>query len=81
MSCPVSFGPGRLERVAGASISVFSIRGSKIESSLSSANISVPYFYQSGMGSSWNWKPQRLDAANGHMETVPNCGHFWGGWK
>lgn len=74
MSRPVSFGPGRLERVAGASISVVSIRGSKIESSLSSANISVLYFYQSGTGSSWNRKPQRLDAAieaeNGHV------GHF-----
>lgn len=85
MSCPVSFGPGRLERAAGASISVVSIRGSKIESSLSSANISVSYFYQSGTGSSWNRKPQRLDAAveaeNGRVETVPRHGHFWGCWK
>lgn len=61
------------------------IRGSKTESSLSSANISVSYFYQSGTGSSWNWKPQRLDAAvegeNDHVETVSRHGHFWGGWR
>lgn len=60
-------------------------RGSKIESSLSSANISVLYFYRSGTASSWNRKPQRLDAAieaeNDRVETVARHGHFWGCWR